>query len=307
MSTFCPRLWNEVFINQNGNVYPCCHERPGIIGNIYTARLADIINSAAAKRHRRDSLSSRLRCYPPCSILRKSKACASFETVHADYSRLKRLKILFGERCNLDCIMCWQDSRSRKVLDYDALTRNVDLYPFGSVEIQGGEPLLIPEAKRFFDYAVSKGKKPSFLTNGTLITPEWADKIGRHSLFLHVSINAATKETHEFVNRGSTWKTVLTNIRRVRTARDRYRSDLSILGHMTIVERNLAEIPLFIGRFTNLGFDKIEFGYDARVPGLLRKRPAEMRALRSGIRHELSRSRSGKQVDVYRLRLLGLM
>ena len=44
--TFCPRLWDEVFVDKNGDVYTCCHRKPRAWGNIYRNTLAELWNNA---------------------------------------------------------------------------------------------------------------------------------------------------------------------------------------------------------------------------------------------------------------------
>lgn len=308
--TFCPRLWEEVYIDEKGNVFACCHNKPAAMGSIYENPLADISDSEIARKHRRLSLEGRLRCYPRCNLLSREERSRSplpgiSESI--EYDQLRRLKILFGEACNIDCIMCWQDSRSEVFLDVDRLIENVDIKPFEGIELQGGEPLYIEGAKRYFDHLASLGKKISFLTNGTIMTEEWAEKIARHSAFIYFSLNAATRETHELVNSGSRWDLVLRNIERVRQARDRLGTDLNVMGHMTIVTKNLTEIPLFIRDFPEFGFDSIDFGFDLRVPFYLKLRPGLRQRLRRATVTALATLNDTSLADTNRLEYLGLV
>jgi len=304
--TYCPRLWDEAFIDEHGRVYTCCHCLPEVLGRIYDEPLEEIVNNETTRRLRRESLEGRLACYRNCTLLDKSAPVERKEYLEIEYAELKRLKLMFGEACNIDCIMCWQDSRNTLSLDFGRMKGNLDLAPFTSIELQGGEPLFIPSATAFFDHAAAAGKKISFLTNGMMISEEWAEKIARHSDFVYFSLNAATKETHELVNRGSRWERVLGGIGRVLEARKRLGTDLKVWGHMTIVRQNLDEIDLFIERFPDLGFDAIDFGIDAPVTRHLRFHPLRKRALRRRVRSALERSPFRESVNDLRLRILGL-
>ena len=155
--------------------------------------------------------------------------------------------------------MCVQDHRKGPCLDLEAVRKNVDLSPFSTIEMEGGEPLLMQASRDFFDLAASLGKKVSFLSNGTLIDEVWAEKIARHSDYIYFSLNAVTKATHELVNAGSRWEAVLRNIRRVRKWRRRLGSGVVIRGHMTLVRENLHEVPRFIREFKKFGVEKICF------------------------------------------------
>ncbi len=305
--TYCPRLWDEAFIDEQGRVYTCCHCQPEVLGSIHHQTLRDISNNDTIQRLRRDSLEGRLACYGNCTLLDKSADVERKEHLDIDYGELKRLKLMFGEACNIECIMCWQDSRNTLALDFERMKENLDLEPFSSIEIQGGEPLFIPSAKTFFDYAAARGKKISFLTNGMMVSEEWAEKIARHSDFVYFSLNAATRETHELVNAGSRWERVLECIRRVREARERLGTELKIWGHMTIVRQNLEEVDLFIQRFPELGFDSIDFGIDAPVTRYLKIHFLRKRALRRRVRAALHNSAQRYSINDLRLRILGLV
>jgi len=304
--TYCPRLWDEAFIDEEGRVYVCCHCLPEVLGSIYEQPLREICNNGTIRRLRRESLEGRLACFRNCTLLDKSAAVERKQHLEIEYDELKRLKLMFGEACNIDCIMCWQDSRNTLALDFDRMRENLDLGPFTSIELQGGEPLFIPSAVDFFDHAAAAGKKISFLTNGMMVTEAWAEKIARHSDFVHFSLNAATKETHELVNAGSRWERVLDCIRRVREARERLGTEVRICGHMTIVKQNLEEIDLFIGTFPELGFDAIDFGIDQPVVNHLRLHFLRKRDLRRRVRAALANSAHPGGINDLRLRILGL-
>ncbi len=306
-STFCPRLWKDVFIDPKGDVYGCCHRKPVAIGNIYQQKLQDICNSSTIQQLRQKSLDGQLECYEQCSLIDKKAEHQIPDNTAFKYAQLKKLKIEFGELCNISCVMCPQDHKSRTVLSFEKLVENVDLGPFESINIQGGEPMAIAAAKKFYEYVVSKNKQPLFMTNGLLINDEWAEKIAMGSAFIYISLNAATAETHEMVNRGSKWDVVLKNIRKLRDARERNGTDLKILGHMTIIVENIHEIPLFIRDFEQFGVDQIDFGYDSKVPGYLSGNPFLRIALKRDIYKALRAVKDLSLVDLKRIRMLGLL
>ncbi|MBC2714986.1 MAG: radical SAM protein [Desulfobacteraceae bacterium] len=307
-NTYCPYLWTDIFIDQDSSVYSCCHYNPTVLGNLYTEKLENICNNSIIKRFRKESLEGRLKCHKCCTLLNKkeSEITPRPKTLIIRYRDLKHLKILFGESCNLNCIMCWQDSKSRQSLDFKRLIKNLDISPFENIYIQGGEPLFIKSAKLFFDYATSCKKRASFLTNGTLINDEWAQKISRYSESICFSLNAATKVTHELVNCGSNWERVIRNINHIRETRSRFQTDVKIKGHMTIVKENLNEIHLFIKLFEAFGLDEIDFGFDWRVHGYLRIHNQAKRDLKLKIKEALAQCDT-RLVKTHRLKLLELI
>jgi sulfatase maturation enzyme AslB (radical SAM superfamily) len=139
-----------------------------------------------------------------------------------------------------------------------------------------------------------------------LINDQWAEKIARHSAFIHFSLNAATAPTHERINRGSRWTRVMENIQRVRSARDKHNSQLQIRGHMTIVIQNLHEIPQFIRNYVGFGFDWADFGCDYKVPFYLRLHPSFKKGLKAQISEALRDVTSPDTLGLHHLKLLGL-
>ncbi|MBD3410498.1 MAG: radical SAM protein [Ignavibacteriales bacterium] len=307
--TYCPRLWSEAFVMQDGAVYSCCHEKPAAIGNLNEKSLAEIMDDAPIRAWRRKSLDGKLACYKGCNLLTAEElAEPRHDSVESDYANVRRLKLQTGEFCNLDCVMCyWQDHRSPERLSDELLRERVDLGPIETIEIQGGEPLAMKEAKRYFEHAAALGKKISFLTNAIMINKRWAELIARHSAFVHVSINAATKATHEAINRGSRWERVLENVRLIREARERVGGEVEIIGHFTMIWRNVEEVPRFLERFRELGFDRADFGYDFRLPWLLRLAPLKKRRLRRATTEALNRDGTREATRAHRLRSLGLI
>lgn len=308
--TYCPSLWGEVFIDPKGDVYSCCHKKPSIIGNICHERLQDIYNNATIGQLRQKSLDGQLECYLQCTLIDKEKEekrkvpKSKPFNYHTD---LKKMKIEFGELCNINCVMCWQDHKSKTVLNYKKLIENVNLEPFDSIDIQGGEPLAIPDAKAFYEYVASQNKRPLLMTNGLLISDDWAEKIVLNSSFIYISLNAATAKTHEIVNRGSKWNVVLTHIKRLKEAKERHRANFKIIGHMTIVAENIHEIASFITNFRELGVDQIDFGYDRKVRGYLRDHPFLKIALKRDIYKAYRMVEDSSSVDLKRLKMLELI
>lgn len=297
--TYCPSLWEEIHIDHEGRVYACVCPEARSFGNIYKTPLARICNSRAAQALRRRSLGGSLKCYARCHLLNKAAITPppARKPVKVAYSGLKLLNLCFGEACNIKCLMCTQVHGKGRTLDLESLKRNLDLGPFQNIAIEGGEPLSIEAAKKFFDYAASQGKKVSFLSNGMLINDEWAQKIVRSSLFIYISINAATRETHERVNVGSKWETVLGNIRRLQKYRKACHSATVLHGHMTLVRENLKEAALFMRKFKALGFDRICFSHSESAVKHLHENVGEIITLKNGIEAAYRSSKNKADID----------
>jgi MoaA/NifB/PqqE/SkfB family radical SAM enzyme len=90
---------------------------------------------------------------------------------------------LFVEyKCNLDCWYCWAYNNQIKGMTEDIARRSIDwLYDSGcrALALMGGEPLLRPQfAHKVIYYAAKKGFWVYVGTNGRLLRPEVADRLG---------------------------------------------------------------------------------------------------------------------------------
>jgi MoaA/NifB/PqqE/SkfB family radical SAM enzyme len=90
---------------------------------------------------------------------------------------------LFVEyKCNLDCWYCWAYNNQVKGMTEDIARRSIDwLYDHGCrvLALMGGEPLLRPPfAHKVVYYAAKKGFWIYIGTNGRLLRPEVADRLG---------------------------------------------------------------------------------------------------------------------------------
>src|SRR5579862_5422890 len=85
-------------------------------------------------------------------------------------------------KCNLDCWYCWAYDNKIKGMTEDVARRSIDwLYDHGCrvLALMGGEPLLRPDfAHKVIYYAAKKGFWIYVGTNGRLLRPEVADRLG---------------------------------------------------------------------------------------------------------------------------------
>ena len=213
-------------------------------------------------------------------------------------------------KCNISCIMCRQKERyktDQTILNAEMLLNHINIEPFRNIFLQGGEPLFIDECLKYMTHLAEKRKKYSLLTNGLLIDEELAERLAREANIISISINAATKVTHEKVNAGSSWDRVLGNIQYLRKYREACKTNLSINGRMTITIPSLPEIPLFLESYQNHGFDTVNFGYDREtVPAYLVQNPDFSSNLSQKITAVMSKADCSK-IDSLRLSQLGLI
>jgi len=310
--TLCEYVMTSAFIDRDGEVYACCHKQPVSYGNIRDAPLAELLAGERARRQRDDSLSGALSCHAACNLLTyNSKRRPSAEP--ASFPLIRKLTLSLGWFCNINCVMCPQDHAERQFLSVDALLRHVDWPSVGEIICEGGEPLAAPTVPALWDHLIGIGKKLNFVTNGLVISQRTAERIAAHSDYVYISFNAASEQTYARVNRGGSWQKLLRNLHWIQQARQSAGSGLKIIGHFTIVEQNLAELPDFLDLAAELGLDIVNFGYNrieqfgAPIDRLLAEDPALRAALTARLRDAARRTERKIRIDPSRLQYLGLL
>jgi MoaA/NifB/PqqE/SkfB family radical SAM enzyme len=109
-------------------------------------------------------------------------------------------------KCNLNCRHCSADANSENVFfPHSELITIIDTAKELGVKkliFGGGEPLLYEQLFDVCEYALAKGFKVSFVTNGTLVSEviERFSKIldYRHSFEVGVSLDGHTPEIHGY-------------------------------------------------------------------------------------------------------------
>lgn len=88
-----------------------------------------------------------------------------------------------GRRCNLHCVHCYSDSSNREfggeltTAEGKALLDDLADFEVPALLLSGGEPLLRPDVFELIEHGRARGLRITLSTNGTLITPEVAERI----------------------------------------------------------------------------------------------------------------------------------
>lgn len=153
--------------------------------------------------------------------------------------------------CNHDCLMCEcgevgtiADERRRAF--YRALDDLLDTVV--EVDANGGEPFLSAPFRAFVERLAGRGGDPvlSVVTNGSLLTPGWLERLGEPPFRgLVVSLNAATPETYAAVNRGVPFAVVRRNLDALLELRAAGRYVGGLAWSMVTLRDNLHEIEAF--------------------------------------------------------------
>lgn len=167
----------------------------------------------------------------------------------------RELQVEVTGACNLACRMCLvryrpKLGRTSGSMCFHAFKELVDAVPeLERVTLQGlGEPLLAPDLFRMVEYAVARGVRIGFNTNGTLLTPERSERLVLAGLdWLHVSVDGATAATYESIRDGSDFELVAANVRELVAARRRHAREKPALSLVFVaMRRNLSELPALV-------------------------------------------------------------
>lgn len=152
---FCPTPWLDAFIQNNGNVVPCCemlNDTDAFCGNVNTDKFEDIMNHPTYIKIREDLIQGIQT--PTCKNCWKHEADSgtSLRTKRVDHdyivdtggtglnderfanpvvTNIKRLHIDFSNGCNLKCPMCspWRSTAWRK--DKIAMEKDFEFENYG--------------------------------------------------------------------------------------------------------------------------------------------------------------------------------
>ena len=128
-----------------------------------------------------------------------------------------------------------------------------------------GEPLLYRHFDEILDLCAEYGVKLNLTTNGTFPkrgAKAWAERIVPVTSDVKVSWNGATKATHENVMLGSSWDTVLENVRTFIAVRDAHAARggnrCRVTFQLTFMEVNVSELPDIVRLAADLGVDRVK-------------------------------------------------
>ncbi len=116
--------------------------------------------------------------------------------------------------CNMSCKFCYATYNSfnvgKQLSLLDATTICAKLYAAGvkKVTFAGGEPMLYKNLSQLIINAKALGLTTSIITNGSLITTDWLDKMSGHLDWIGVSIDSLDYATNVKIGRVSKGSTI---------------------------------------------------------------------------------------------------
>jgi len=179
-------------------------------------------------------------------VLRYERRASRLPSHLLQFSEDKRPVVILNitRRCNLACVHCYADSYGPPAPDELSTAELMgaldDLAEFGCpvALFSGGEPLLHPDIVTLASHAVTSGMRAVISTNGTLITPDTAERLASVGLsYIGTSVDGG-RETHDrFRGMPGAFDRAIDGLRNARAA------GIKTGVRFTITRRNVAEIP----------------------------------------------------------------
>ena len=182
----------------------------------------------------------------PSDVLRYGRKAADLPSHLLQFSADKKPVVVWNctRSCNLKCVHCYSQSEGchyEGEMTTDEGKRLIEsIAKFGSPVIlfSGGEPLMRKDLFELIAHATAQGLRAVISTNGTLITPEVAQRLKQFNLsYVGVSIDGTESVNDLFRGVDGAYQRAIAGIRACLGA------GLKVGLRFTINRRNVGEIP----------------------------------------------------------------
>lgn len=270
-SFFCKRPWTGFEIEHDGTVKPCCMTKENSCGNTNHMSIDEIWNGEKYRNLRQLMATGQWEkvCKPECPRLhgdfedatpdcKSERFTENYELNEIEIrERLTTLqskprfwKLTHSTRCNIDCIMCYQDRNDLRHLPETLYQDMIEYQPFiQEVELIGGETLAIKRFRQFLEFFAGSDEFPdlrfSFVTNGTVHDDNTINLVRKLTVsWISVSVDAATFATYEKIRRGGNFDITCEGIKRwTDLGREK---GTPVLLSFTVMKDNVKEIADFV-------------------------------------------------------------
>ena len=195
----------------------------------------------------------------PADALRYGRQTGKVPSHLLHFSADKKPVVVWNvtQRCNLFCMHCYASAQNREypgeLTTAEGLQLLDDLARFGAPTLlfSGGEPLTRPDLFELVSHASASGLRCVLSTNGTLITPEAADKIaGSGFTYVGVSLDGIGEAHDKIRGKKGAFDEAL---RGLRLCRDR---GVRVGLRFTIHRKNLDQLPDIFDLLETEGIDR---------------------------------------------------
>ena len=165
-----------------------------------------------------------------------------------------------SRRCNLHCVHCYSDSADQAYAgelssdDVPRMLEDLAAFRIPALLLSGGEPLYHPQ---FFEYAArarALGLRLTLSTNGTLITPDVAQRIRETGFsYVGISFDGLGKVNDRFRGKAGAFEAALAGVRHLKAVRQR------VGLRFTLTRRNVEALPQIFELVEREGIDRVCF------------------------------------------------
>ena len=182
----------------------------------------------------------------PSDVLRYGASSKKLPSHLLQFSADKKPVVVWNctRRCNLRCVHCYSQSADLDYTEQMSTDQGIalleDLAEFGSPVIlfSGGEPLMRSDLFELASRATALGMRAVISTNGTLITPETAERLREVGLsYVGVSLDGMRETNDKFRGHEGAFDLALAGIRNCMKA------GIKVGLRLTINKRNVFDIP----------------------------------------------------------------
>jgi short-subunit dehydrogenase/MoaA/NifB/PqqE/SkfB family radical SAM enzyme len=179
--------------------------------------------------------------------------------------RWRLLQLESSAACDLNCAVCpWRDACDKREKPRDMPHETWEalcpyLFEIQAIDFSGGgEPLLQPRLADWIGEAKSAECKAGFLTNGVLLTKQTSDRLIRTGIdWIAVSIFGATADTHEAVQKGSSFESVCSNL--MTLASLKVGKMPKIIINFVLTPANVHQVEEIVKLAERLGVNQVNF------------------------------------------------
>jgi radical SAM protein with 4Fe4S-binding SPASM domain len=171
---------------------------------------------------------------------------------------IRKLHLNVTHDCNLRCLHCALEGGDRtgrlETAEIRAILRDFQAMGGGHIAVSGGEPLLIEEIPDLCIEAAAHFSV-SLSTNGLLMTPGLFERLDRHKIAVHLSMDGAGPEVHDTLRGEGAFSGLKGILARMGAADPEVPHGV----YTTLTKRNIGDVRRIIGLCRQYGVRRIHF------------------------------------------------
>ncbi len=220
--------------------------------------------------------------------LSKIKSFSSFHHFFSKHNilgkgdRFIHVEMDISNKCNLQCIMCYNSMKKNKIIKLRIITPDEflmiasDVFKHtGNITLGlGNEPLL---SSYFTDHlgVISEYRIPRVIvqTSGDLLNDKIIESIFKYGVSeIYISIDGAQKETYEKIRKGARFDRLIKHIQKINQYKQKYSLTHPIMRfNVVMMKSNIIELPAIVELAAKYNVEQINFCHVVLYKGLKMK------------------------------------